>query len=639
MASRAISGKPGGGKSYYSVKLLLEELLESERHIVTNLELDEAGIVAYLERAGRSDIDVYSRITRLDVPKKDEARKVADFWRYRGGGLVLPSISDEAIKAGQRPDIESFGDPVHYFLDELHKFINSRQWASTGPLLLWYISQHRHFGDDVTWITQHVPNVDKQWRSVTQDYTYVRNFGYEKFRGFKKGKDFKALTYLEPFTGSQIPQEETTLQPDWKGIGSCYFTSVSHGKADKGKKLKGLPIWILYICIVAVAVAVALVFIYGPNFASKLLQGKSKDKQSEQVLSSRSASFPASVGNKLNPGSAPLKTPDLVKDDIFNVGVPLISSTAREILDSVGVSAGDVTVCASPFGNGVVVSGPIFQHVVALSERIKLLDREKPETVVLQAVVLRTIKGKGSSVGIWGTLQAVVAANGFNAGSFAFDPVTGLVSMGTVTGAQELIRLLGANDVSRYGFSVESRPVLAACSGQEAWFSAGREVPIPVNTQNINNSQNSVNFKKVLFSLGVKPAVLPNGRIALTISQSNDDVTGSAVISGNSIPVISTQSLSTRIELVEGQVAILGGMRVASRGDESSGFPVLGHVPVLSWFFGNRKKSHEEQELVVAITAFRVPDGQNPVEIRRAEAVEKKISHNGKNARNGFAHK
>jgi hypothetical protein len=92
-------------------------------------------------------------------------------------------------------------------------------------------------------VTQHVPNVDKQWRSVTQDYTYCRNHSKEKFRGVTKDSNFHIETYLEPYTGTQTLQESSTLKPDWPGIGSCYHTSIAHGAADKGQKVKGLPVW------------------------------------------------------------------------------------------------------------------------------------------------------------------------------------------------------------------------------------------------------------------------------------------------------------------------------------------------------------------------------------------------------------
>lgn len=324
-------------------------------------------------------------------------------------------------------------------------------------------------------------------------------------------------------------------------------------------------------------------------------------------------------------GGAPLDTPKLADRDIFSLGVVLQGVTSSEVLLSLGTSqlGGDLSVRPSPFGNAVVVTGTNWQNVVATAELVKMLDAPKAELVMLQAVVLRTTKGSSSNVGVWKTLQDVVAKGGFGTGNIVFDPVAGVVTFGSITAAQEVLRVLGSQNIGRYGFRVESRPVLATASGQEAWFTSGREVPVPVTTQNVANSQSSIVYKKVQFSFGVLPSVLPSGRIALKITQSNDDVVGSAEVGGNTVPTIATQSLSTRIELQEGQLAVLGGVSLRNEGDDSNAFPILGAVPPFSWLLGNRDKRREESELLVVITAFRVPDGANPLPVRRAEVVKK----------------
>lgn len=620
MASRAISGKPGGGKSYYATKLVIDELITTERCVVTNLELREEGIVDYLSKRGRTDIDVYSRVVRIS----DE--QVPSFWRYRGNGLVLPDVESSDIKNGVRPDVHSFGPGVHYFLDELHKFLNSRQWATTGPLLLWYISQHRHFGDDVTWITQHVQNVDKQFRSVTQDYTYVRNFGKEKFRGLTKGSSFRVSTYLEPFTGNQTAQESFSLKPDWKGIGACYHTSIAHGSADKGQKAKGFPVWILYAGVILVAVFVSVFFIFGPEAISRWMVGKQQRETAEVQARMR----PAAVGNstRVPVGGAPLDTPPIGGPDRkeqlpATIVIDLEHCSASEMVarfSQAGPLAG-VSVFPSPVGAGVVVSGPSVQSVVVAADVVKKLDQASV-TVCLQAVVLRRSTGRGSNVGVWESLREVVKGGGFGLGDVRFDPLTGVVTFGSVTAAQEVIRILGSQSVRRYGFSVENRPRLSVSSGSNATFSSGREIPVPVTTSNGLSNQTSVNFKAVQFSLDVRPSVLPSGRIVLEITQSNDDVIGTAQVGGDAVPTVATQRLVTRLELQPGQLAVLGGAEVRSNSDESRAVPVLGAVPPFSWIFGNRDKARESSELVVALTAYTLPNGLNPARIERAEEVK-----------------
>lgn len=278
MSSRAISGKPGGGKSYYAVILIIDELRSGDRPIVTNLPLNLQALQDYFSETLEIDVDVFSRVTLLAW------EDFKDFWRYRGNGFIAPDVTPAEFSAGIRPDWAKFPkNGVFYVLDEVHEHLNSRQWATTGPLLLFYIMKHRHLGDDVLWITQSVMNVDRQWRSSTQDYTYCRNWRKEKFRGFVKGSGFTATLYLEPFTGLQQPQEEKKYSLD-KKIAACYNTSIANTAADTNEKISGPPIKILYIALGVFLFLIAGSFGFGPKILKYFLTPK---------ISSSSISLPS----------------------------------------------------------------------------------------------------------------------------------------------------------------------------------------------------------------------------------------------------------------------------------------------------------------------------------------------------------
>jgi hypothetical protein len=133
----AISGKPGGGKSYYATLQLLEELVATDekgnllgRNIVTQLALNEKGILKWLQKRHPDKVDkinIYERIYRL------EWEHTTDFWRYRGldpdgKEIILPAIAPD-----QKPDFSLIPPgQVVYFLDEFHEFFNARAWKATG---------------------------------------------------------------------------------------------------------------------------------------------------------------------------------------------------------------------------------------------------------------------------------------------------------------------------------------------------------------------------------------------------------------------------------------------------------------------------------------------------------------------------
>jgi hypothetical protein len=97
-------------------------------------------------------------------------------------------------------------------------------------------------------LTQSIQNVDKQFRSLAHDFTYLRNHGKESipflgglFRGLSM---FSRDTYLEPFTGNQTSIETRTFKLDAKGLASCYDTAAGVGiqgaGADTAEKRRGL---------------------------------------------------------------------------------------------------------------------------------------------------------------------------------------------------------------------------------------------------------------------------------------------------------------------------------------------------------------------------------------------------------------
>ncbi len=43
-----------------------------------------------------------------------------------------------------------------FALDEIHEQFNARRWQDTGEDALFYLSQHRRFGDDIACFTQKI---------------------------------------------------------------------------------------------------------------------------------------------------------------------------------------------------------------------------------------------------------------------------------------------------------------------------------------------------------------------------------------------------------------------------------------------------------------------------------------------------
>jgi len=263
MSVHFISGKPGGGKSLYSVKLIIEELLHGHRTVITNVPLKLGKLNEYLQREySDKTIDLHARVRVLS---DDEA---GVFWTIRPEGSTGPALLGKSDwQMGKRPDFSQTKDTgVLYVIDEVHNYFNARHWMETGRDVLFYLSQHRKLGDNVVCVTQHIGNVDKQFRSVAQDYTYLRNLSKQRLGMFKLPAMFVRRTYPEPATPTSACSETGTFRLDVTGIAACYDTAQGvsiHGRlADKGEKAKGIP-W--YVPAIGVPLLLFAIYHYGPK--------------------------------------------------------------------------------------------------------------------------------------------------------------------------------------------------------------------------------------------------------------------------------------------------------------------------------------------------------------------------------------
>lgn len=233
MSIHILLGKPGSGKSLYATNRVLRELSETGRNIVTNLPLRMGALNEYVQK--RWPDQNLRAVERIRLLSDDEMR---EFWKIRGEGDGAQGVA--------------------YFLDEAHIAFNAREWATLGKGALHYLSQHRKLGDIVWVITQAPGNLDKQFRSVAEDFTVLRNEYTAKWGAFRGRGRFVRKSYLSEPQSSSEPFETASFSLD--GVAECYDTAKGigvHGnKADIGRRAKGIPImWVLPLGVLLCSLA------------------------------------------------------------------------------------------------------------------------------------------------------------------------------------------------------------------------------------------------------------------------------------------------------------------------------------------------------------------------------------------------
>lgn len=164
---------------------------------------------------------------------------------------------------------------------------------------------------------------------------------------------------------------------------------------------------------------------------------------------------------------------------------------------------------------------------------------------------------------------------------------------------------------------VLAEPNLATLSGKEAQFLAGGEFPIPVpQSGGSGNAAITVEYKQFGIRLSFIPVVLGDGKIRIqgTAEVSDLDFSRSVALGGFSIPSLTKRTVSTTIELAEGQTFSLAGLLNNRVTTSKQSVPLLGDIPVLGALFRSVRFERSETELVVLVTP-RLVEGMNPKQV------------------------
>jgi pilus assembly protein CpaC len=171
-----------------------------------------------------------------------------------------------------------------------------------------------------------------------------------------------------------------------------------------------------------------------------------------------------------------------------------------------------------------------------------------------------------------------------------------------------------------------SEPLLTAVSGEAATFLVGGNLPIPVTTilpgTPTQNALIATNVAFIEFGLRIvaRPTVLENGRIGIVLDQilTEPDDTAAIVLNGARIPGFKQRSVRTVTESFDAETWAVAGLVADTDTRSAAAVPLLSRIPMLGVLFRNRSEEKTRSELIVTITARKVPERSEP----RASAVE-----------------
>lgn len=252
---KLLIGKPGAGKSYVMLKEIVDELRNTNRMIVTNLDLKQEDLFQYLMSEYGESFEMCSRIIKIehtDLPR---------FWTFR-----QDAKNAEGVKVAG----------CAFFLDELHRYFNARHWNSgdKGQECCNYVTAHRHYGDSILASTQSTGFLDKMFIRIVQEFILIRNQNKERWGWFRAPGVFRYYSYNEPPVSANVkPFYKGTFKLDTKKLANCYRTdglcdSPGLARADKDEKAKGMPFWVAPAIFAGIAAIAIFIVHQGPGFVA-----------------------------------------------------------------------------------------------------------------------------------------------------------------------------------------------------------------------------------------------------------------------------------------------------------------------------------------------------------------------------------
>jgi len=199
------------------------------------------------------------------------------------------------------------------------------------------------------------------------------------------------------------------------------------------------------------------------------------------------------------------------------------------------------------------------------------------------------------------------AANRYNVNLPVTSPA-GAIALG-ILGNNFLVDLELSAAQAETQANIISSPRVITANQKEATIEQGVEIPYQ---QSASSGATTIQFKKAVLLLKVKPQITPDNRIILDLDV-KDDAVGTVVVTsgGVNVPSINTREIVTQVLVNDGQTVVLGGILSTTQREDDTKVPYLGDIPVLGHLFKNTIHKDDKDELMIFITPKIVREGVN----------------------------
>ena len=269
--------------------------------------------------------------------------------------------------------------------------------------------------------------------------------------------------------------------------------------------------------------------------------------------------------------------------------------------------SGLLTVMSDDRSNAVVVSGTVddIRLIRELIDKIDIVLAQVRIEVVIAEVTLNDTKKTGLE-------QLNLTVGPDPSGTTQITNFSGAVSGWTVSNGT--VNPIAFNNVmtnagSKNNLKVLSSPTIVTTHNNEGHIIVGESRPIITGSTATPNAgagggtttSSTVTYKDIAIDLTVTPLIGEDGNIQLKIKQEVNDIVDSVTVDGNEQPVIGRREATSFINVLDGQMIVLGGLQRTKNIKNRTRLGIFFEIPGLSQLLGARTNTEERTELLLFI--------------------------------------
>ncbi len=240
----------------------------------------------------------------------------------------------------------------------------------------------------------------------------------------------------------------------------------------------------------------------------------------------------------------------------------------------------------------IVEADSTFQK--ALGTRIGAMTGGEAAATGEQSIISGSIGGAATTPGgiTLGAAAGTVTNNSITGGTSGIGI---LKTFGTMALKIELEALesLGKN-------KIVSSPSVFTLNNQEAKITQGTQIAYQTTTDGTTTTE----FKEAALALTVTPSIIGDGNVLLDIKVNNDSP---IEVAGSDEPGIKTNEITTKLLVSDGDIVVIGGIKINTQTKTNTNTPGLSKVPVVGNLFKGKNESDALSEMLIFL-APRVID-------------------------------